>query len=238
MVEIVSKVYVIIPARGGSKRIPNKNIALVNGVPMIGITIQQLLKVVDSTSIFVSTDSEQISRVSLDFGALCPFKRPSELSDDYASTLDVIKHSLETLTSIAPNDLVMCVYPTAVLITPEIYKAAIEISSQEEISNKFLISVSRYSHPIERALTMDSNKKLELLQPSSARTRTQDLEGAFFDAGQFYISTKSTWLNSSSVFENGLGFEISKYSFIDIDYPEDLKELHRRIVSTNTDWYL
>lgn len=228
----MSKVYAIIPARGGSKRVPNKNITLINGVPMIGITIQQLLKVVDPRSIFVSTDSEQILNVSLDFGALCPFTRPNELSDDYTSTLDVIKHSLKTLTLIAPNDLVMCVYPTAVLITPEIYRAALEMSFQEEFSNQFLISVSRCSHPIERAFKLGSNKSIEFLQPSFVSKRTQDLEDAFFDAGQFYIASKSTWLNSSSVFENAHGFEISKYSFIDVDYPEDLEELRRRIVFT------
>lgn len=234
----MSKVFAIIPARGGSKRIPNKNIILINGVPMIGITIQQLLKVVDPRSIFVSTDSEQIISVSLDYGALCPFIRPSELSDDYTSTFDVIKHSLETLNSIAPNDFVMCVYPTAVLITPEIYRAAIEMIFQEELSNQFLISVSRYSHPIERAFKLGPNKRIEFLQPSFVTKRTQDLEGVFFDAGQFYIASKSTWLNSSSVFENGRGFEISRYSFVDVDYPEDLKELRRRMVTNDRDSYL
>lgn len=222
-------IYAIIPARGGSKRIENKNITPINGSPMIGVTIKTLLGIASLKSVIVSTDSEQISHVSMEFGASCPFTRPSELSDDYTSTLDVMKHALQTLESISENDLVICVYPTAVLLTAEIYKSAIRMSFQINLSNQFLVSVAKYSHPIERALKMDPESKIEFIRPHFAKTRTQDLVASYFDAGQFYISTKSNWLNSESVLENGYGFEISKYSFIDIDYPEDIEEVRRRV---------
>lgn len=225
----MSNIFAIIPARGGSKRIPDKNITLINNKPLISITIQNILDSGRFHSVYVSTDSAKIKEISLVSGALCPFERPQHLSDDFTTTLQVMKHALQEIDTILNHDLVMCVYPTAVLLSPSLFQSAIDSYTKKDLGQVFLLSVSQFSHPIERALRMDSAHKIEFTQRQFAATRTQDLQRSYFDAGQFCLGTKLTWLNSESIFDNAFGYEISKDSFIDIDYPEDLLTLRRRM---------
>jgi len=223
------KANVIIPARGGSTRIPNKNIQEINGTPLIALTIRNLLDADIFQEIFVSTDSAEIREISIQYGASCPFLRPADISGDFTPTIDVVKHALNNISVIENGDIVVCVYPTAVLITPSLYRAAKISFLQIPQNSSFLVSIARYSHPIQRSIKLDMDSRINFIYPEYLSSRTQDLDKHYFDAGQFYIGEKSLWLNANSVFDNAYGFEISSNSFIDIDYPENLEELKRRL---------
>lgn len=227
----MSNVFAVIPARGGSKRIPDKNIALVGGKPLISLTIDNLLNSRCFESVIVSTDSERIRGVSLDSGALCPFLRPKHLSDDFTPTVDVIRHALRELDFILNEDVIMCIYSTAVLLTPDVLKTAINNYLESNLGSAFMISISRYSHPIERALKLNSDSKIQFMKQQYLASRTQDFQDSFFDAGQFYIASKESWLDSKDIFNNAHGFIIPQDSFIDIDYPQDLARLHKLLGS-------
>lgn len=230
----MKNVFCIIPARGGSKRIPNKNIQLVNGIPLISITLTNLLAADIFEDVFVSTDSKEIQDISIKYGAVSPFLRPKEISDDFTPTIDVVRHALVNLPNILEEDIVACVYPTAALLAPSIFKSATARYVEQVSPLSFLIAVAHYPHPIQRSFRLDSQSKIEFIQPEFLETRTQDLATSYYDAGQFYIGRKSLWLNSGSVFENAYGFEIPGNSFVDIDYPEDLEELRIRIEYNQT----
>lgn len=221
--------HVIIPARGGSKRIPKKNIRKINGVPLIELTIKNLIKAAVFESICVSTDSEEIRDISLRCGASCISLRPKDISDDFTPTLEVIQFEIENQTSLNETDAVLCVYPTSALIAPDIYRSAVETYWKKVPPLAFLVSVAKYSHPIQRSMTLDPDSRIYLNHPKHAQTRTQDLPPNYFDAGQFYIGSKTNWRQSKSIFDYAYGFQIPTYSFVDIDQPEDLEELRQRL---------
>lgn len=227
----MKRVHAIIPARGGSKRIPNKNIQRINSTPLIALTIRNLMDANIFQSIFVSTDSEEIREISIEYGASCPFMRPANISDDFTPTIDVVKHALRNIADIENEDIVFCVYPTSVLITSSIYRSAMTTFLRRPQKNFFLATIAEYSHPIQRAIKLEENSKINFIHPHYMGTRTQDLDKRYFDAGQFYVGEKSLWLKSNTVFSNAFGFEIPLKSFIDIDSPEDLEELGRRLKS-------
>lgn len=225
------KFFCIIPARGGSKRIPNKNIQRINGTPLIALTIRNLIDTNIFQDIFVSTDSDKIRQISIECGALCPFSRPAEISDDFTPTINVMKHALNNIPSIEDDDVVVCVYPTAALISASLFRAAKTKYLRSPQKSSFLVSIANYSHPIQRSIKLEENSRISFLHPEYASKRTQDLDKHYFDAGQFYVGEKSLWLKSNSIFDSAFGFEIPRESFIDIDYPEDIEELRRRIDS-------
>ena len=216
----------IIPARGGSKRIPKKNIRIVNKLPMIAWSIKaaQDTKVFDR--IFVSTDDLEIADVAVQYGAEIPFIRPQNISDDYASTMAVIKHAVDWLLSEnIPVTEVCCIYATAPTIRPsDIVKGLHALNSHPE--NKFSYSVAEHAAPIQRALKINRYCKLEMFYPRYVNSRSQDLASSYFDAAQFYWGYASSWLTANHIFlQPSSPIVVPRQFAVDIDTEDDLKHL-------------
>lgn len=189
----------IIPARGGSKRIPRKNIKEFHGKPMIAYSIDTAVNSQCFDKIIVSTDDAEIAEVAIKHGAEVPFMRPADISDDYATTLDVIKHAIEFTESqgwAVKN--VCCIYATAPFLTHEfIQKGLVEITSAKI---DYAFSATSFPFPIQRALKLSDEQRVEMFQPEHLNTRSQDLEEAYHDAGQFYWGTKNAFLQRKPFF--------------------------------------
>ncbi|WP_434566489.1 pseudaminic acid cytidylyltransferase [Vibrio chagasii] len=215
------KVFAIIPARGGSKRIPNKNIKHFLGKEIIGYPIKALLnsKVIDK--VLVSTDSDEIKGISESFGAYVPFLRSSANSDDYATTYDVIKEVAEKV-DLSSYDYILCLYPTSVFVTSDLIRNAVELlSSNREATS--LTTVLEYSHPIQRALKL-VNGELKSIEPEYYNSRSQDLETTYHDAGQLYLFNLETVLKSKKLItNNSIPMVIPQNEAQDIDTEDDWK---------------
>jgi len=217
------KTLAIIPARGGSKRIPNKNIKDFCGSPMIS----HVLKAADMANIFekihVSTDSERISAVVEDLGFNVDFQRPTDISDDYATVMDVLRFTVAEYE--ARNeffDIVCLLYATSPLITPTDIKTAYEkfIASDKK---RALLSVTAYPTPVEKAWIVNEDQALIPKNSESFSKRTQDLIPAYYDAGMFCFYTPD-YIKQTSGAGNSNGFRafvVPSYRVTDIDEPED-----------------
>ncbi|WP_103606131.1 pseudaminic acid cytidylyltransferase [Campylobacter concisus] len=210
----------IIPARGGSKRIPGKNIKDFLGKPLIAYSIEAALNSKVFSEVIVSTDDEMIANVAREFGASVPFFRDASLSDDYATSTDVIKDAIGRVNSGFGD--VCCLYATAPLITAEILKdAAGEFKKQE---CKFLFSATAFDFPIQRAIKLDENASVSMFYPQFEKTRSQDLEPAFHDAGAFYFGKKEAWLECSALFAlHSKAYLLPRNLVCDIDTLEDFE---------------
>ena len=210
----------IIPARGGSKRIPGKNIKDFLGKPLIAYSIEAALNSKVFSEVIVSTDDEMIANVARKFGASVPFFRDASLSDDYATSTDVIKDAIGRV-NYGFSD-VCCLYATAPLITAEILKdAAGEFKKQE---CKFLFSATAFDFPIQRAIKLDENASVIMFYPQFEKTRSQDLEPAFHDAGAFYFGKKEAWLECSAIFApHSKAYLLPRNLVCDIDTLEDFE---------------
>lgn len=213
----------IIPARSGSKRIPNKNIKKFKGLPIISWTMKAILRSNIFDKIIVSTDSEKIARISKNLKAEVPFIRPKLISNDYASTTDVIKHAVNWLKikKISPS-FVCCIYPTAAYIDPkDIVKGFNKIKKNKL---NYVFSAGKYQSSIFRSFKKKKNKGLEMNFPKYYNKRTQDIFETFYDAGQFYWGTPDAWLKAKPIFSKKSGIiEISKLKIHDIDTLQDWK---------------
>ena len=212
----------LIPARGGSRRIPRKNVRPFLGVPAIARVIATVIASGVADRVLVSTDDEEIAGVARDAGAEVPSLRPTQLADDHATTAHVIHHAITTWLAMLDLDSPLLVaYPTALLLTPETLRAASDRFSASDAD--FLLPVLRYPHPVERRLRIDQFGLLLPDEPEHLHTRTQDLEPAYHDAGQFYLGRVSAWLSSSSPLSAGrsLSFELGLDEAVDIDDPAD-----------------
>ena len=222
-------VVAIIPARGGSKRIPGKNIKNFNGRPMISWTIRACLGMEAKTKVVVSTDSEEISRVALAHGAETPFMRPYELASDTAGTAPVIRHAIEAL-GIESDQWVLCVYPTAA-IDASFLDDALRKVELDRLRDRFTISVGRHRSPIERALGQNQDGLFQLLNPEELLSRTQDLPMRYFDAGKFYLATARNWMEQETMMaEPFIPYLLPDWASVDIDEPQDwavAEALHR-----------
>lgn len=209
----------IIPARGGSKRIPGKNIKDFLGKPLIAYSIEAALNSKVFKEVIVSTDDEMIANVAREFGASVPFFRDASLSDDYATSTDVIKDAIRRVNS---DSDVCCLYATAPLIRAEILKeAAGEFKKQE---CKFLFSATAFDFPIQRAIKLDENARVSMFYPQFEKTRSQDLEPAFHDAGAFYFGKKEAWLERSALFApHSKAYLLPRNLVCDIDTLEDFE---------------
>jgi N-acylneuraminate cytidylyltransferase len=229
--ENLKKIIAIIPARAGSKRVPGKNIKEFAGKPIIGWTIEMLKKSQYFKDIIVSTDSEEIKKVSEKFGADVPFIRPKHLSDDYTNTHEVIKHALNWyIENRGTPSLVLTVYPTAVLVTPEKITKALEILHSSESNN--LITAFKYNYPIERALLQNINNESEMLFKEHANTRMQDCRSAYYDAGQFYFFEPKKILSDEPFLNNASMMILSPNDAVDIDTEEDFIKANKIFNST------
>ena len=210
----------VIPARGGSKRIPRKNIREFAGKPMIAYAIEAAKGCGLFDHIVVSTDDEEIAKIAKQLGAEIPFIRPVELSDDYTGTVPVIAHATESCRNIGwQADQVCCIYPAVPLIQIQDLRDAHTLLGQDEADYAF--TVTSFPSAIQRALRRLPDGSMRSFYPEYVLTRTQDLEPAFYDAGQFYWGKAEAWLKGFSPHLTGKGLVVPEWRVVDIDTPED-----------------
>lgn len=208
----------IIPARGGSKRIPRKNLKPFDGVPMIVRSIRTALDSGLFEQVVVSTDDEEIAEVARVHGAHVPFMRPAALADDFTGTAAVIVHALQQLPAF---DYACCVYATAPLLQARYLRQGLELLTDHP-RKSFAFSVCTFGFPVQRALTLDEEGALTSLYPEFRTTRSQDLPDAFQDAGQFYWGRSEAWLRGETLFSPAsLPVILPRHLVQDIDTPED-----------------
>ena len=217
----------LIPARGGSRRIPRKNARPFLGVPAIQRTIATVSGSGVVDRIVVSTDDDEIAALSRDAGAELPGLRPADLADDHATTLAVVRHAITAwFAEVDPATLLWVVYPAALLLRTEDLQRAQDMMERADAA--FLVPVLRYPHPVERRLRIGQDGRLWADDPEHLSTRTQDLEPAFHDAGQFYVGRITSWLVSSPLAdERTVGMELAADHAVDIDGPEDWERAER-----------
>ena len=218
----------IIPARGGSKRIPKKNIKKFNGKPMIYWPIYVLKKSKLFKKIIVSTDDTQIAKIASKYGAEVPFKRPKKLSNDFAVTSDVMNHALNYLNKKGENyDYVCCVYATNPFLKVQHLKNSHKIFKKSD--KEFLFSATEYNYPIQRSFYIKNNI-IKMLDKKNFFKRTQDLETLYHDAGQFYWSKPSSWKNNPIIFSKiSIPYVIPYHEVVDIDNIQDWKKAEKMI---------
>ena len=211
----------IIPARGGSKRIPRKNIKPFCGKPMIAWSIEAALESGCFDRVIVSTDDDEIAEVARQHGAEVPFMRPLELSDDHTGTIPVIRHAIETINSQGRAvEQACCLYATAPFIQAEDLRRGLEILQGS--GGDYAFSVTSYAFPIQRAIRLTPEGRVEMFNPEHFNTRSQDLEEAYHDAGQFYWGRADAWLQGKMIFSPAsLPVMLPRHRVQDIDTPED-----------------
>lgn len=213
----------IIPARGGSKRIPRKNIKEFCGKPMIAYSIQSAIESECFDKIIVSTDDEEIADVAISFGAEVPFKRPKELADDFTGTIPVIRHAIEQTEQLfnLTVDKACCIYATAPFIRPTDIKKGCELLTQQNDCS-YAFSVTSYPFPIQRAIKLTEKQRVQMFQSEMFNMRSQDLEEAYHDAGQFYWGRRNAWLEEKKIFSTeSIPVILPRYRVQDIDTIED-----------------
>jgi N-acylneuraminate cytidylyltransferase len=211
----------IIPARSGSKRIPKKNIRNFLGKPIIAYSIETALKSGVFDEVMVSTDDVEIAEIAKNYGAKVPFYRSKENADDFATTFDVIK---EVITEYQKKqihfDQACCFYATAPLVSAKSLNDAFSLLEKNKFDTVF--PAIRFGFPIQRALKIDDKQKMSLIAPEHEQTRSQDLEPAYHDAGQFYVFNIKDILNKGKLWTDNTGIiEISENSAQDIDNEVD-----------------
>jgi pseudaminic acid cytidylyltransferase len=211
----------VIPARGGSKRIPRKNIKKFNGKPIIAYSIEAALGSSSIDQVIVSTDDEEISKVAKEYGAQVPFVRPEELSNDHAVTNPVIAHAIKWMEDRGSCiNSVCCLYATAPFVQANIITDAYEQFREAEAD--FCFSVTSFPFPIQRAIKIIQNNKIDMFYPEHLNTRSQDLEEAYHDAGQFYWGTKQSFDSDASILsETVVPYILPRHLVQDIDTVED-----------------
>lgn len=213
----------IIPARGGSKRIPRKNIKMFYGKPMIAYSIETAKNSGLFDKIIVSTDDNEIADVARSYGAEVPFIRPKELSDDHTGTTPVIAHAIGMLEKEGCKiDIACCIYATAPFVQPEFLCAGYEKLMSQKWAYTF--SATSYPFPIFRAIQCNRDESVEMFWPEHLATRSQDLPEAYHDAGQFYWGTSEAWLHELPIFASHSSMIVlPRHMVQDIDTLEDWK---------------
>lgn len=216
----MKKAIAIIPARGGSKRIPRKNIKLFHGKPLIAYSIEVALKSNLFDKVIVSTDDEEIAKVAIDYGAVVPFLRPKELSDDFTGTSTVVNHALEYLKSIGENyDFVCTIYATAPFVDKKYLMEGFEKLKNSNAKNAF--SSTSMPFPIQRTFKITNDERCQMFFPEHFQTRSQDLEEAYQDAGQFYWTNLNIDSNEIIFGKDSIPIILPRYLVQDIDTTED-----------------
>lgn len=211
----------IIPARGGSKRIPRKNIKLFGGLPMIAWPLRAAHASRCFDRVIVSTDDAEIAEVAKSHGGEVPFFRPAELSDDLCGTSQVIAHAASWLAerATAPAQI-CCIYSTAPFLRADDLSNGLEVLQSTGASYAF--SVTTYAFPIQRAIRITSGQRIAMFQPEHRETRSQDLEEAWHDAGQFYWGQTAAWTQGIPLFGPASApVFLPRHRVQDIDTPED-----------------
>jgi N-acylneuraminate cytidylyltransferase len=228
------KSIAIIPARGGSKRIPRKNIKPFCGYPIIKYSIDAAIQAGCFDEVIVSTDDEEIAGVAKSYGAKVPFMRSEVNSNDYAMTADVIKEViLEYETLKEHYEYLCCIYPTAPFVSPERLKEGMELLIQKGADS--VLPVTLYSYPIQRSLKIENGRAI-MLWPENYLKRSQDLMPVYHDSGQFYCMKSHSLLEQMKLFaEYTVPIILPESEVQDIDNEEDWKiaEMKYKILKGN-----
>ncbi len=211
----------IIPARGGSKRIPRKNIRPFNGKPMIAHSILAARSAGCFERIIVSTDDDEIAQIARQYGAEVPFVRPAELADDFATTGAVIAHAVGHMRQHGwHGENACCLYATAPFVRAGDLQEGLRQLSEQQAD--FAFSVTRFPFPIQRALRLNAEHGVSMFAPENFAVRSQDLEEAWHDAGQFYWGSADAWLQQKPIFNSrSIGIPLPQHRVQDIDTEED-----------------
>lgn len=194
-----SRIHAIIPARGGSKRIPRKNIRPFCGVPLLARTIGLLERTGLFSRIIVSTDDAEIADVATTVGAEVPFFREAALADDHTSTPAVVRDTIQRLHANGDRiSIACCVYPAAVLASAKVFVECGELAITGRYD--YVLPVTPFRFPVQRGLRLTSETTCEMLWPENRGRRSQDLEPVYHDAGQFYFGKVDAWLEERPVF--------------------------------------
>lgn len=222
----------IIPARGGSKRIPRKNVRPFAGKPIIAHSIGAALDSGCFDRVIVSTDDAEIAAVAREWGAETPFVRPPELADDHTGTNAVVKHAINWLAEQGtPADYACCIYATAPFVQARYLQEG--LARLLESRRAYAFSVTSFPFPIQRAIRINAEGAVEAIWPENIFRRSQDLEEAFHDAGQFYWGTTDAYLTDEVVFSPAsIPIVLPRHLVQDIDTFEDWRraELMFRVI--------
>jgi pseudaminic acid cytidylyltransferase len=211
-----------IPARGGSKRIPRKNIKLFKGKPIIGYTIEAALQSGCFEQVIVSTDDDEIAAVAESFGAIVPFRRPAEFANDHATTMQVVIHGIDWMlrNGLAPKKMCL-MYATAPFITPVLLQESLALLDANP-NKHYCFAVTEFAAPIQRGFSISPAGDIEMFQPEHLTTRSQDLIKAYHDAGQFYWGKTDAFLKNLPVFSaHSVPYLLPQHLVQDIDTLDD-----------------
>ena len=210
----------VIPARGGSKRIPRKNIKEFSGKPMIAWAISIALESNLFDEVVVSTDDDEIAKVARGWGAKTPFVRPENLADDMTPTVPVVAHAVTACSNLGWGvEYACCIYPCVPFL--QVTDLADALNMLLDCNADFVYPVTEYAHPVQRSMRRLSSGKMQFYSPEFELTRTQDLEKSYHDAGQFYWGTVPAWLEQKKMHTDGLGMPIPNWRVVDIDSEDD-----------------
>ena len=227
---MIDNFLIIIPARGGSKRIPDKNIKKIFGYPMIYWPLKELSKGFNSKNILISTDDTKIVKTVEKIGINIPFLRPKYLSDDFTGTMPVVEHALGWYEkNVKKIDYVIVVYPTALMLKFKNIKEAIKILEMDNTC-ELVMSATNFPSPIQRGLYLDKNGYAKMFSPKNYTSRSQDLINSFHDAGQFYVWRSSSVRNKKTLVNSKVKlFHINREFVVDIDTEEDIKIVKKKL---------
>lgn len=210
----------IIPARGGSKRIPRKNIREFAGKPMIAYAIEAAQACRLFNHVVVTTDDAEIAEIARAHGAETPFSRPPDLADDHTPTVPVIAHAIAVCAQIGwEADEACCIYPGVPLIDPDDLAHAHELLQTGAAA--YVFPIAAFPSAIQRALRRSEDGRVSPFNPEYMNVRTQDLEPAYYDVGQFYWGRVEAWLQGLNIHANGAGIVLPEWRVVDIDMPAD-----------------
>ncbi|MEO0325482.1 MAG: pseudaminic acid cytidylyltransferase [Myxococcota bacterium] len=216
----MTRAVAVIPARGGSKRIPRKNIREFAGRPIIEHSIAAARSVDAIERVVVTTDDAEIAEVARRAGAEVPFERPAELADDSSSTDAVLQHALRALRGEGSAfDVAVCLYATAPFVRPADLRGGLDVLRREGATS--VISVAEYPSPIQRAMHIVDGR-LEMVDPSTRLVRSQDLPKRWHDAGQFYVVDVDAYLEEGRLYSrHAVPFVLERQRAVDIDEMSD-----------------
>ena len=214
-------VFAVIPARGGSKRIPRKNIKTFLGKPVISYSIEKAISSQLFEKVIVSTDDDEIACIAKKYGAEVPFVRPAKLSDDYTGSSKVVAHFVNWMQQQGLRvDALCCIYATAPFIRSNDLSMAYKIFQSKKWD--FVFSATEYVYPVQRSFKLLKNGSVKMMSTKNYPKRSQDLEVFYHDVGQFYWGKPESWLENKIVFsEKSTVIHVPSYRAVDIDTEED-----------------
>jgi pseudaminic acid cytidylyltransferase len=212
----------MITARGGSKRIPRKNIKPFLGIPIIKYSIEAALNANCFDEVMVSTDDKEIAEIAISYGAKVPFLRSEAMSNDYAMTADVIEEVIIEYKKIGLEfEYLCCIYPTAPFVTSDRLRQAMKMLIEKGADS--VLPVTRFGYPIQRALKIEDGL-LKMIWPENYSARSQDLMPTYHDCGQFYCMKTESFLRQKKLFaEYTIAMILLESEVQDIDTEEDWK---------------